>query len=120
MPSPFVTPFMPIGPTSLIAANATAPAGVQLAGDPTAATMEWVQYRIQNNGAQTAFYSFGSNATVAQNNAVIPTNASVGGNCYPLPAGAVEVITAKPSQFWSGITSANTGASVFITPGRGV
>jgi hypothetical protein len=112
---------MPIGPTSLIAANATAPSGVQLASDPTAATMEWVQYRIQNNGTQTAFYAFGSNATVAQTNAAIPTNASVGANSYPLPAGAVEVITAKPAQFWSAITASNfAGAAIFITPGRGV
>jgi len=120
MPQFVSDPFQPIGPTSKIAANATAPSGVQLAGDPTAEVMGWRQYRIQNNGAETVFYAYGANASAAQTNAAIPTNASVGANSYPIPAGAVEVITAKPSLYWSGITAGNTGVSLYITPGRGV
>lgn len=112
-------PFVPIGPTSKIAAATTAPTAVQIAGDPTASAGEQRQYRIMNNGSEAAFYAFGVSAAAAASNVVIPTNASVGGNSYPLPAGAVEVITAPASQFWTAITS-TANFSIFITPGRGV
>src|SRR4051812_18989550 len=94
-------PFIPIGATSLIAANAVAPTAVQLAGDATSATMQTRSYRVMNNGAETAFYAYGANATVANTNVVIPTNASVGGLSYPLPAGGIEVITAPAGQYWT-------------------
>jgi hypothetical protein len=119
MPNFNLPPFQPVGTASLIAANSTAPAGVRLAGDPTNETLGWRQYRIMNNGAQTAFYATGADATAAQNAAVIPTNATVGG-AHPLPAGAVEVISLKTGLYWSAITATNTGASVFITPGTGI
>jgi hypothetical protein len=112
-------PFLPVGPTSKIAAATTAPTAVLLAGDQGPGTMTYAQYRVQNNGSEAAFYAYGVNTTVANTNATIPTNASVGGNCYPLSAGGIEVITAPTGQYWTAITS-TANFSVFITPGRGV
>lgn len=112
-------PFIPIGATSKIAAAATAPTAVQLAGDATSATMQTRNYRVMNNGAETAFYAYGANTSLAASNVVIPTNASVGGFSYPIPAGAIEVITAPAGQYWTAITATNA-VSVFITPGRGL
>jgi hypothetical protein len=112
------SPFAPIGTASLIAASNVAPSGVQLAGDPTAETLGFRQYRLHNAGNATVWYAYGANATLAASAAVIPTNASVGG-AHPIPAGAVEVITAPVAKYWSGITSA-VNCSLFISPGIGV
>ncbi len=113
-------PFIPVGPTSLVAMNTPAINGVTLAGDTVNDPLAFRQYRIYNAGNQTAFYSFASTNTGAASAAVIPTNASVGGNSYPLPPGAIEVITTKTGQYWSGITATNTAVNVYITPGKGV
>lgn len=112
--------FIPVGATSLIAANFVGPSGVQLAGDTAAPPMTWRQYRVMNNGNQTVFYAYGANAALAASAAVIPTNASVGAGSFPLPAGGVEVITAPAGQYWSGTCAVNTPVSVFVTPGRGL
>jgi hypothetical protein len=122
MPYPSISqPFFANLSTSAIAANSTAPTAVQLLGDNTATALTWRQFRLMNNGAQTVYCAYGSNATVANTNAQIPTNATTGAfQSYPVPAGAVEVITAPVGQFWTGITASNfAGASFFITPGVG-
>jgi hypothetical protein len=112
-------PFLPRGTTSKIAADTTAPAGLRLAGDTnTTDPMAFMQYRVANGGTETIYFFYASTNTAAQTGAVIPTNATVGG-AHPLPAGAVEVITAPTGQFWSGIT-ATAAQSLFITPGKGV
>lgn len=112
-------PFLAVGPTSKIAAASTAPAGVQLSGDTTATAATWRQYRLQNNGTETVFYAYGSNASVAQTNAAIPTNASVGANSFPLGVGAIEVVTAPVGRYWSAIT-ASANCSLYISPGVGL
>jgi hypothetical protein len=115
-------PFMSLGATSAVAANSTAPAGVQLSGDNTATSMTWRQYRAMNNSNMTVFYAYAANATLAQSAAVIPTNAGAGATAtFPLAAGQVEIITAPAGQYWSGITAANfAGQGFFITPGIGL
>lgn len=111
-------PFTPIGTASLIAAATTAPAGVQLIGDPTGEAMGTRQFRLFNAGNTTVYYATGANATLAQSAAIVPTNATVGG-AHPLPAGAIEVITAPSGLYWSGIT-VGSNCSFFISPGIGV
>jgi hypothetical protein len=111
--------FTPVGPTSKIAAAATAPTAVTLAGDTKQSLPSEREYRIQNNGGETAFYAWGVDAATAALNVVIPTNASVGGSCYPISAGAIEVIRAPIGQYWTGITVTNA-VSLFITPGKGM
>ena len=115
-----VNPFLKVGTTSKVAADTTAPSGVQCAGDTKqVGTMDLRQYRVQNNSTETVFYAYGANATVAQTNAVIPTNATVGGNSMPLSAGAIEVISAPIGQYWSAIT-VTAAAALYVTPGKGV
>lgn len=112
------SPFMPIGTASLIAAATTAPAGAQIAGDPTTEVLGTRQYRLHNAGNTTVYYATGANATLAQTAAIVPTNTTVGGG-HPLPAGAIEVITMKVGQYWSGIT-VGSNCSFFVSPGLGV
>lgn len=106
-------PFNPTGKTVLVAGDTTAPAGVRALsiGAPPAE-----QYRLQNNGTVTVFVAFGDTANAAQINAVIPTGTSR--NSFPLPAGAIEIISGPTDCYWSGITASST-ASVFVTPGIG-
>lgn len=110
------TAWNPCGKTINIDAAAAAPVGlvsVQLANDA-------VQYRVMNDGLVTAFVAFGSTGAIAQTNAAIPTDASAAAYfSIPVPAGAIEVITAPPNSFWSAITASST-AAIYITPGRGV
>jgi hypothetical protein len=120
MASPFSTPFQPIGKTSAILANSTAPNGVLLVDDPTAGTMEWKQYKVCNPSNMTVFYTYAANANAAASAAVIPTNASVGAQSYPITAGATQIVTTRPGQYWSAITAANFGGQGFyVTPGVG-
>ncbi len=112
-------PFQFVGATALIAANAVAPSGVQVVGDTGTSTLEWKQYRIYNGSNQTAYVSTGLNAACAASSAVIPINATVGGS-FPIPAGAIEVISAKSGLYWSAIVATNTNAAaLFISVGKG-
>lgn len=107
-------PFNMTGPTVLVAGAGTAPTGVQaLAVGATPAE----NYRIQNNGTVTAFVAFGKDASTAQTNAVIPT-AGNSKNSFPVPPGAIEVVSANVDCYWSAITATGT-ASVYVTPGMG-
>jgi hypothetical protein len=111
-----LAPFVPVGSTALIAANFVAPSGVQLVGDTAAPPMTFRQYRVMNNGNQTAFVTFASSAAAAATACVIPTNANVGAASFPLPAGAIEIMTAPVGQYWTGTCAVNTPVSVFISP----
>lgn len=104
-------PFLPTGPTVLVAAATTAPDGVQ-AG--TAAS----EFRLQNNGNSTAFIAIGATAALAKANAVVPTAGSAK-SCFPLPPGAIEILTFEPGSFFSAITESGS-SDVYVTPGRGV
>ncbi len=113
-------PFQFVGATALIAANAVAPTGVQVVGDTATQTLEWKQYRIYNGSNQTVFIGASlTSAAAAASAAVIPTNATVGGG-FPVPPGAIEVISARAGQFWSAIVATNTNAAaLFVSVGKG-
>lgn len=107
-------PFNPSGPTINVDAATSAPAGLQASG------VRAEQYRIQNNGTVTAFVAFGDDASEAQSNAVIPTGGGNNAkNSFPLPAGAIEVISGPIDCYWSAITASGT-AEIYITPGKGI
>lgn len=109
--------FNPIGKTVVVAGATTAPSGVQVLslGAPAAE-----QYRIYNSGAVLAHVAFGVDASTAQTNAVIPTGSgSNSKSSFPIPAGAIEVVSALPNCYWSAITPSST-ADVFVTPGSGL
>ena len=105
----------PVGKTLLVAADTTAPVGTQAITSPCAGGF---QYRVCNNGTVTVFYAWSkTSGAAAAALAVIPTATSQ--DSYPLPPGAVEVVTAPADAYFSAITASGT-ASVFITPGRGL
>lgn len=111
-------PFNPCGPTIKVAADSTAPAGVQAS---LSGARDKRQFRVHNAGAKTAWYAFGTSGADAQAKAVIPTGGGAGAkDSYPLPAGAIEVISAPEGSFWSGITATAGSADLYITPGEGV
>lgn len=104
--------FTPTGNTFVFTANVAAPTAVQVT--PNAPGN---QYRVVNGGNVAVFMGYGANATIAQNNSVIP-----GANSSPaliLLPGTVEVFSLPPSAFFSGITASGT-ANVYIVTGDGL
>ena len=109
-------PFSPRGKTSLIAAAASAPLGIQVVEEGTTGG---IQVRVHNSSTTvTAFLSYGSTDTAAQSNAVIPTAGSPQ-NGFPLPPSIVEVLSLPANCFVSAITASGT-ASIYITRGAGI
>lgn len=106
--------FNPQGETIVVAAAATAPAGVQAATRQS--TGQAGQYRVVNAGTNTVFLGVGSSSAAAQANAVAP----VAGNPSPaiaLVPGAVEIFSFGEDAFFSGLAASAT--TVYITPGSG-
>jgi hypothetical protein len=113
------SPFKKIGITSAIAAATTAPTAVQLVGDNANSSYAVRSYRLCNPGNSTAYFAYGANASDANTQAVIPTNATVGGGSIPVLSNTVSIVSAEVGQYWTCITpSANF--TVFITPGIGI
>ena len=110
--------FYPTGLTILVAGAASPPTATQ-APSAVASMDQGVQVRIHNQGPSLAFVAFGADAATALANAVIPV-AGVPTAVIPVPAGAIEVITAGRGQFWTAICAAAGTASVWITPGDGI
>lgn len=110
--------FTPVGATSKLTANTTVVAGLQLADDNKQVNGVHRQYRVFHAGNDTVWVSFGATNTAAANNAVIPTNNTVGGNCYPVPTNTPVFITAPMGSFWTGIVG-TTNTAFFVTPGKG-
>ena len=104
--------FNPTGPTILVPSDAAAPAGVQAVSD-----VESNQYRIYNASAAVVHVAHGTTAGDAQTRAAVPT-AGNPKHSYAVGAGQAVILTAPKNAFWSSISVA--GASVFVTPGRGI
>ena len=109
--------FTPQGNTVVIAAAATAPAGVQALVSKFASNQATGQYRIVNGGSNTVFLGFGVSAADAQANAVAPV-AGTPSNAIVLVPGAVEVLRFTPEAYFSGLAASAT--TVYITQGQGI
>jgi hypothetical protein len=109
--------FNPQGQTVVIAADATAPAGVQALVSKFSRPQASGQYRIVNSGSNTVFLGVGASAAEAQANAVAPV-AGTPSNAIVLVAGAVEVLRFNPEAYFSGLASGAT--TVYITQGQGI
>lgn len=103
--------FEPTGPTILLAADTTAPTGVQVSHGPAE---NGAGYMIYNKGADTAFIGLGADGTSSK--PVIPT-AGNPKTAYPVKPGDYLFFRAGPNQFVSAIVGTTAG-SVFVTPGR--
>lgn len=112
-----ITPFQPMGSTIKITADATAPTGLTTSTTGSVGTI--MQYRIHNASTVVIFYAYGADGATALANAVVPTGSGASAKAsYPLPPGAVEVITAPTGTYWSGIAAA--AAVFYVTPCVGI
>lgn len=109
--------FSPLGQTVVVAAAASAPAGVQAPTRSNGNTPDSGQYRIVNAGSNTVFLGVGPTAAAAQANAVAPV-AGTPSNAIVLVPGAVEVFSIGVNAFFSGLASGAT--TVYVTPGSGL
>lgn len=109
------TAFNPQGNTTVIAAAATAPDGLQVVASPS--TQASGQVRIVNAGTATVHLGVGATAAAAKAAAVAATagNPAAG---IPLVAGAVEIMSFPVGSYFSGYASGAT--TVYITPGQGL
>jgi len=104
--------FTKTGNTVVFTAATSAPTPVQC----LSSTLGGNQYRIINAGSVTVFLGYGIVSADASNSAVIVTTT---GSAFPLLAGTDEILTFIPNAYFTGIT-ANSTASVYITPGDGM
>ncbi len=110
-------PFRPMGLTVVVAANSTAPDGVQAPVTGLQAAAETGQIRIVNAGSNLVHLGVGGTAAAAKANAVAAA-AGVPAAGVPLLAGAVEVLRFSAGMYFSGVASGAT--TVYITPGMGL
>lgn len=109
--------FSPLGETIVVAANATAPAGIQAPVLTKFDHQSTGQYRLVNAGTNTVFLGTGTSAAEATANAVAP----IAGNPSPaivLLPGAVEIIRFNKDTYFSGLAAAAN--TIYITPGQGL
>lgn len=113
--------FLPKGPSVKLSLTIAAATGLAVTAQGDGRSNG--QYRIANAGASACFYSYSEvDAATAQANAVLPTGSGVNAkNCYYLPAGSIEVISAPiaSSLFFSGITISGT-TDLYICAGQGI
>lgn len=106
--------FNPQGNTVVVAADPTAPLGVQA---PAGAVNPRGQYRVVNPSAVTVHLGVGATAAAAQANAVAAA-AGVPAAGIPLVPGAVEILRFSAEAYFSGYSA--SAATVYITPGEGL
>lgn len=109
--------FTPLGKTSVVAAAAVAPAGIQALVYAKFDPQNAGQYRLINAGTTTVFLGTGSSAAEATANAVAPVAGTPSAAIVLVP-GAVEILRFNQDTYFSGLSSA--AATVYITPGQGL
>ena len=109
--------FRPTGETHLIAADAVAPAGIQVSGNSPSGSENYDCYLLYNESSNTIHVGWGSSATQAQANSVEVTSGSPA-RSIPIPAGAGAVFRFSKDTFFSGL--ATSASKLYITPGEGV
>ena len=106
-----INPFLPSGPTVVLPAATPACAGVQVPGSPDG------QYRVYNAGTETVFLGYSKeSAANAVANAVAPV-AGVPSKGIPISPSSIEVLSFTKDAYFSGLS---VGATVYITPGKGL
>jgi hypothetical protein len=109
--------FAPLGKTVVVAAAASAPAGIQAPVYAKFDPQNAGQFRFINAGTTTVFLGTGTTATEATTNAVAPV-AGTPSSAIVLVPGAVEILRFNQETYFSGLASAAT--TVYITPGQGL
>jgi hypothetical protein len=109
--------FNPQGDTVVVAADPTAPLGVQVLSTGVFSQSERNIFRVVNAGTVTVHLGVGSTAAAAQSAAVAATAGSPAAG-LPLVPGAVEVLRFGANDYVSGYAA--SAATVYITPGIGL
>jgi len=109
--------FTPLGKTIVVAAAATAPAGIQASVYAKFDPQNAGQYRFINSGTVTVFLGTGPTAALAQAASVAPV-AGTPSDAIVLVPGAVEVLRFNKDTFFSGLASGAT--TIYVTPGQGI
>ena len=109
--------FTPLGKTIVVAAAASAPAGIQAPVYAKFDPQNAGQYRFINNGTTTVFLGTGPTAAIATAASVAPV-AGTPSDAIVLVPGAVEILRFNQDTYFSGLSSA--AATVYITPGQGL
>ena len=111
----FLSPFEARGSTYYLAANTSAPTGIQ---PLTSTGAGCVQMQFVNMSNNDVYISWGATAALAQANAVIPTAGVPSPNCMPLLARGGTIYGIPVGSYISGISA--TGLSpVMVTLGEG-
>lgn len=113
--------FNPQGNTVVVAAAATAPAGVQAPVNGKFDAQATGQVRIVNAGTNTVYLGVGPSAAEAQANAAAGLNLINHGDSQPvvpLVPGAVEILRFPLGSYFSGFATGAT--TLYITPGEGI
>jgi hypothetical protein len=114
--TPFVSgAFVPLGNTVTFLANTQAPTPVQ-AVQSSANNVSFCQYRIFNSGTNLVFLGWGSNTTIANNNAIVVTTSA---SCLPVLPGTLEIVSLPSNTYITAITASGT-SQIYVTPGVGV
>lgn len=103
--------FAPSGNTAPISVTNASSTAIQVQGTPANAT----QRMITNVGPNTAFVAWCSTSTCT---AVAPSG-STPANGFPVPAGAIVVLSFPPNAWFATITTGTGTATLYITPGAG-
>lgn len=105
--------FSPSGNLNTFTAATSAPTGVQSTGSTQVATQ---QYKLSNTDAAVdCVVGWGATSDEAKANALVAT---LSPKCTWLMHGTVEVITASPGAYFSGVTGSST-AVVKVQAGYG-
>lgn len=110
-------PFTQMGPTHLIPADSTAPAGVLVEKYDRFGAREPTSFRIFNSGSVIVHIGWGATAAKATANAVAAT-AGTPKDSIVLAPGAVEVLGFSSPSYFSGLSA--SAVSVYISCGEGV
>lgn len=104
--------FAPVGNTAALSVTATSTATpIQVQGPNRNAT----QRMFYNDGPNTAFVAWCPTISCT---AVVPTAGSPA-NAFPVPAGAVVVLSIPTNAFFAAITQSTKTATLYITGGEG-
>lgn len=110
-------PFIPHGNTVVIAANSTAPTGIQAPVTDKYDAKATGQMRVVNAGTNTVHLGVGFTASEATANAVAAVTGTPS-KAIPILPGAVEIMRFPVGSFFSGLASSAT--TVYMTPGQGI
>lgn len=109
--------FAPFGQTFVIAADSTAPTGIQVTRGGRSNTKEYCEYMIVNSGSLIVHLGWGGDAATATANAVAAT-AGTPKNSLPIMPNSVQILRFGVDTYFSGYSaSAN---SIYITIGEGL